>query len=131
VSHENLDVSEIATVHSQIGAEVLVSIKMEGFPPGWQLRPGDQVSLMHSDSGMLAYPLVTTEVVSTITKGKMLAPVGDSADVEFSEKGAYQPELLAADGKQTTVRAFIIETTRKDYPRAVVGAREELDSGDD
>lgn len=130
MADNNLDIAEIATVHSQIGDEVLVSVKLEGFPAGFQLRPGDQVALMHSESGMLAHPLVQSEVVDSVAQAGLMTAASGAVDIEFSSKGAYPQELTASDGTATTVRAWTIQTTRSDYSRLVVGARAEPDSDD-
>lgn len=42
---------------------VLVSLPMVGFPPGFWLRPGDQVVLEHEETGPVVRPLVRAVTV--------------------------------------------------------------------
>jgi hypothetical protein len=56
----------VATVIKQDGNRVLVSVPMAGFPPGFQLRPGERVVLVTEPSGPAARPLVRSMVVGVV-----------------------------------------------------------------
>jgi hypothetical protein len=53
-----------ADVHQWMKDHVLISIPLVGFPPGFQLRPGERVMVMVEDSGLAARPLVEVAYVS-------------------------------------------------------------------
>jgi hypothetical protein len=48
----------VATVSTQEGDRVLVSIPMVGFPKGFMLQKGDRVAVVQSERGAIALPLV-------------------------------------------------------------------------
>lgn len=48
----------VATVGSQEGDHVLISVPMVGFPAGFKLQKGDRVAVVQSRNGAVAVPLV-------------------------------------------------------------------------
>jgi len=50
--------SQVTEVSSQEEDRVLVSRPMAGFPPGFKLRGGDRVVLVHDEGGPVVRPLV-------------------------------------------------------------------------
>lgn len=52
------EVGQVIEVLRQEGDRVLVSLPMVGFPPGFELRPGDRVVLVHDENGPAVRPLV-------------------------------------------------------------------------
>lgn len=61
------EIGQVAEVTSQEGDRVLLSIPMAGFPPGFQLRPGERVVLVNDEEGLVARPLVRTVIVNNIS----------------------------------------------------------------
>jgi hypothetical protein len=55
--------SLVTEVSRQEQDRVLVSIPMVGFPPGFELRPGDRVVLVHDEQGTVVRPLVRSMTV--------------------------------------------------------------------
>jgi hypothetical protein len=56
-------VGQVTVVSRQEGDRVLVSFPMVGFPPGFLLRPGDRVVLVHDENGFAVRPLVRAMTV--------------------------------------------------------------------
>jgi hypothetical protein len=54
---------QIAEVAGNDGDRVLVSLPLVGFPPGFQLLPGDQVVVVHDVNGPAVRPLVRAVVL--------------------------------------------------------------------
>lgn len=52
------EVGQVTEVAGQEEDRVLVSLPMVGFPPGFHLRPGDRVVLVHDENGPAVRPLV-------------------------------------------------------------------------
>jgi hypothetical protein len=55
--------SFVTEVSGQEQGRVLVSIPMVGFPPGFELRSGDRVVLVHDEQGTVVRPLVRSMTV--------------------------------------------------------------------
>jgi hypothetical protein len=53
----------VAVVAGQVGDQVLLSVPIAGFPPGFRLREGERVALAPGETGLVARPLVQTRVV--------------------------------------------------------------------
>ena len=49
---------QVAEVTQQEGDRILLSVPMIGFPPGFKLRPGEKVVLVHGERGPAVRPLV-------------------------------------------------------------------------
>jgi hypothetical protein len=56
----------ITEVTRQEGDHVLVSLPLVGFPPGFQLRPGDRVVVEADEKGPVARPLVRERTVKQV-----------------------------------------------------------------
>ncbi len=121
------EMSEVATVQEQRGDEVLVSIKMNGFPENFKLQAGDQVALVHSEYGMIAKPLVDSEVVDMNLGPEPSFAGGAEQSIALSENTACPDDLLGAEaGGQRTVRVWTIQST-DDGRRRAVAVRAESD----
>lgn len=57
------EVGQVTEVSRQEQDRVLVSLPMVGFPPGFELRPGDRVVLVHDENGPAVRPLVRAVTV--------------------------------------------------------------------
>jgi hypothetical protein len=68
----------VAVVAGQVGDQVLLSVPIAGFPPGFRLREGERVALAPGDAGLVARPLVRTHVVPSteVTAGKRAVVLG-------------------------------------------------------
>jgi hypothetical protein len=86
-----------ATVSAQEGDHVSVSIPVAGFPPGFQLRPGERVVLATDDSGLVARPLVRTHVVGAGQRAAAATALQGAAvrsDVPASDRNPAGSEVV-------------------------------------
>jgi hypothetical protein len=106
------ELNPVKSVIKQEGNEVQVSIPMSGFPEGFELQPGDKVTVLYEDGGPVARPLV-----------HMKDP-GESADKSALESGTGADFALEANsvvdtgGESDRLEAYIIDSD-SDRERAV------------
>jgi hypothetical protein len=82
---------KVVKVEEQKQGSVLISIPMVGFPDGFQLRPGESVTLVEETSGRLAVrPLVRATVATG--RGK---DGGSESFVVFTTDEAGPPNVVA------------------------------------
>jgi hypothetical protein len=82
----------VAVVAGQVGDQVLLSVPMAGFPPGFHLREGERVALAPVDGGIVARPLVRTHVVPAEE-----ASAGHGAAMLGGKLAAVQDATLRSD----------------------------------
>jgi hypothetical protein len=58
MARRDVEELEVGTVIQQQGDKVTVAVPLVGFPPGFQLQPGDRVILVNEAAGVVARPLV-------------------------------------------------------------------------
>lgn len=58
---------EVANVAGQEGDRVLLAVPMNGFPPGFKLRPGERVFLVGDESGLAVRPFIREVKVNSLS----------------------------------------------------------------
>jgi hypothetical protein len=82
----------VAVVAGQVGDQVLLSVPIAGFPPGFRLREGERVALAAVDEGIVARPLVRMSVVPSAE-----VSAGHGAAVFGGRFAAVQDATLRSD----------------------------------
>lgn len=59
---------QVAEVAQQEGERVILTVPMAGFPPGFELRPGERVVLVREENGLVARPLVRSMTTDDISE---------------------------------------------------------------
>lgn len=111
---------QVAEVIQQEGDRVLVSVPMVGFPPGFKLRPGERVVLVHDEKGPAVRPLVRAvtveappeEAAGALTAGEQRYAVQDSAVRE--DEGGAGPHVI-----------WVVEPGSAKGPEQVIAVRRE------
>ena len=103
----------VATVSTQEGDRVLVSIPMVGFPKGFKLEKGDRVSVVQSEHGAIALPLVRSFETS-----RGLESVKASDDYRITDA-----TVESGEGNRTVL--FVVEREAGDETPQVFGIRRE------
>ena len=62
------DWGQVMNVVAQEGDHVLLSFRMDGFPTGFKLRPGERVVVVSVDQDLVAKPLVREFTVNNVTE---------------------------------------------------------------
>lgn len=92
---------QVATVSSQEGDRVLLSIPMVGFPEGFRLQPGDRVAVVNEGRGPVAVPLVRSfEAGRASENARGIEASGERYDVS---------EAAVRYGEGNRVIVFVIE----------------------
>lgn len=100
----------VTTVTEQQGDRVLLSVPMAGFPAGFQLRRGDQVTLIYDESGISARPLVKVVADGAQLQGGQARAEGNTfelsaAAVDNSEGASGNLVLFVVEQEGNTVDA--------------------------
>jgi hypothetical protein len=109
-----------ATVIGMAGDNVLVEIPMRGFPPRFQLYPGQRVMIMVEDTGLAATPLIEAYAVSDssadiVSKGSVVIN-GETYEVQ---PGVTDSNLTSTPGTYVAV----IDHGSATGPKQIFGIR--------
>src|SRR2546426_801942 len=110
-----------ATVVQGQKDSVLVSIPMVGFPPGFQLRPGEKVMVMVEGSDLVARPLVEMAVVN-----ESVEDLAASGKIDISGRPhVLQPAtaLGKSDHPKQGAVVFVVDPGSAPGPKQIVAAR--------
>lgn len=110
------EVGQATEVSRQEEDRVLVSLPMAGFPPGFELRPGDRVVLVLDENGPVVRPLVRAVTVQEppSESGEQLMAGGQTFALQSAtireDEGGGPPYTVwvvdRAEGDQGQVIAF-------------------------
>jgi hypothetical protein len=107
------ELNQVKSVIKQEGNEVQVSIPMVGFPEGFELHPGDKVTVLYEDGSPVARPLIHMKDVGE--------PAADKSALEASTSSEFALEansVVDTGGESDRLEAFIIDSD-SDRERAV------------
>jgi hypothetical protein len=106
------ELDKVRSVIKQDGNEVQVSIPMAGFQEGFELQPGDKVTVLYENGNPVARPLIHMKAVE---------PASDKSSLEASAGGDYSLEsasVVDTGGDNDRLEAYIIDSD-SDRERAV------------
>ena len=94
---------------------VLISVPTKGFPPGFRLRPGERVVLVHDEAGPVVMPLVREVKVDSLAEGaagalsvagRRLATQASTIRPEKEHRGPYVVSIVdpgSAEGPEQVI----------------------------
>lgn len=106
------DPNQVKSVIKQEGNEVQVSIPMVGFPAGFELQPGDKVTVLYEGGYPVARPLIHMKAVE---------PAASKSALEASAGGDYSLDaasVVDVGGDDDRLEAYIIDSD-SDRERAI------------
>jgi hypothetical protein len=114
----------IVTVVGQEGQNVLVAVRMVGFPEGFQLSPGARVRLVNTPSGPAVGPVVRAIRVSVpperLERREALNLEGRQQVFQDATVVTEQPAVEGAPAEDVV---FVIESGDAEGPEQVMGVR--------
>lgn len=117
----------VAEVTGQEEDRVLLSIPMVGFPPGFQLRPGERVVLISDENGLTVRPLVRSLTVNDISEEGADTLIADNQrfaiqDSTIRGEGASGEGALD-EGQPGPLDVFVLDSGSAGGPEQVLAVR--------
>lgn len=103
----------IAEVTRQEGDRVLVSLPLVGFPPGFQLRPGERITVYPGDGGAVAIPLVHEVKVPQVNEEAGHLRAGNN-------RYALQSSVVRDDSGSGDVVVTVVDKGSAEGPEQVI-----------
>lgn len=109
---------QVTQVTRQEGDRVLVSVPMIGFPPGFQLRSGERVVLVHDETGPAVRPLVRAVTLDAPPEETAGAQAAGAQRYEVQESAVREEE---GGGGQYVV--WVVDHGSAEGPEQVIAVR--------
>jgi hypothetical protein len=112
------EAGRVLEVIQQDGDNLVVSVPMAGFPPGFKIRPGERVVLMNDDGGPTVRPLVRAVEADAVDTQ------GDEARAN-NQRFALQPGTIrnTDPGAGTRPVVFVLDKGAASGPEQVLSIR--------
>lgn len=95
--------NQVKSVIKQEGNEVQVSIPLAGFPEGFQLHPGDKVTVLYENGSPVARPLIHMKAVEPASSKSELEAAGGGYTLESAS-------VVDTGGDDDRLEAYIIDS---------------------
>lgn len=113
---------QVATVIEQKNDLVTISVPISGFPEGFSLRPGDEVAVVRTESGVVAKPLVDTAVIEMRLESDRRTPQAEGYVFETATSHSEDFTNIRPD-EPISILVWTIHSRNADEPRRIVATR--------